>query len=97
MITIEELRKVCRERFNATAAQLDGHSDACHNAGLLAVACFVAERLRAALKQAHDAMEAFTDQEGNMPERTGEFNDLKKALHATSAALAATRKAEGNG
>ena len=56
-----------------------------------------AERLREALKQAHDAMEAFTDPEGNMPERTGEFNDLKKALHATSAALAATRKEEGNG
>jgi len=26
------------------------------------------------------AMEAFTDQEGNMPAKTGEFNDLKDAL-----------------
>lgn len=36
--------------------------------------------LREALKQAHDAMEAFTDPEGNMPERTGEFRDLKAAM-----------------
>lgn len=56
-----------------------------------------AERLREALKQAHDAMEAFTDPEGNMPERTGEFNDLKRALQGVRAALAATRKENSNG
>ena len=56
-----------------------------------------AERLREALEQAHDAMEAFTDPEGNMPERTGEFNDLKKALHATSAARAAEIAARRKG
>lgn len=38
------------------------------------------ERLREALKQAHDAMEAFTDPEGNMPADTGEFRELKAAM-----------------
>lgn len=36
--------------------------------------------LLSALKEARTAMQAFTDPEGNMPAKTGEFNDLKSAL-----------------
>jgi len=36
--------------------------------------------LLSALKEARTAMRAFTDPEGNMPTKTGEFNDLKSAL-----------------
>jgi hypothetical protein len=32
------------------------------------------------IKKTADAIEAFTDPEGNMPANTGEFNDLKKVL-----------------
>ena len=39
-----------------------------------------AERLREAMQQAHDAMEAFTDPDGNMPADTGEFRELKAAM-----------------
>lgn len=53
--------------------------------------------LRGALQQSHDAMEAFTDPKGNMPERTGEFNDLKRALYVSRAALAAARKGPEHG
>ena len=45
--------------------------------------------LRAALEEAHDAMAAFTDPEGDMPENTGEFRDLKLALESARLALAA--------
>lgn len=37
-------------------------------------------KMATALRKAFDAIEAFTDQEGNMPEDTGEFRDLKAAL-----------------
>lgn len=39
-----------------------------------------ARELREALKQAHDAMEAFTDPEGDMPADTGEFRELKAVM-----------------
>lgn len=48
--------------------------------------CRIAEKdaqiaaLREALQQAHEAMEAFTDPEGNMPADTGEFRELKAAM-----------------
>ena len=45
--------------------------------------------LRAALEEAHDAMQAFADPEGNMPENTGEFRDLKLALESAVRALGA--------
>ena len=44
---------------------------------------------RELLQQALDAIEAFTDPEDNMPEDTGEFRDLKKAMLAIRAHLAA--------
>jgi len=44
--------------------------------------------LRAALEEAHDAMQAFTDQDGNMPADTGKFRDLKLALETAKMALA---------
>jgi hypothetical protein len=37
------------------------------------------------LLQCKEAMEAFTDPEGNMPAQTGEFYDLAAALSALSA------------
>lgn len=36
--------------------------------------------LLSALEESQVAMRAFVDPEGNMPEKTGEFNDLKRAL-----------------
>lgn len=36
--------------------------------------------LLSTLKEARTAMLAFTDHEGNMPAKTGEFKDLKSAL-----------------
>ena len=45
--------------------------------------------LRAALEEAHDAMQAFTDPEGDMPADTGEFRDLKLALETAKMALSA--------
>lgn len=47
-----------------------------------------------ALRQAVDAMRAFTDPEGNMPANTGEFNDLKAALAEAEAVLAGEDVAE---
>lgn len=45
--------------------------------------------LRGALEEAHDAMQAFTDPDGNMPENTGEFHDLKLALESARRVLGA--------
>lgn len=42
-----------------------------------------------ALRECLTAIEAFTDPEDQMPENTGEFRDLAKALHSARAVLAA--------
>jgi hypothetical protein len=43
--------------------------------------------LLSAAKEARTAMLAFTDPEGNMPAKTGEFNDLKSALARVEKAI----------
>lgn len=43
--------------------------------------------LLSALKEARTAMQAFTDHEGNMPAKTGEFKDLKSALERAEKAI----------
>lgn len=43
------------------------------------------------LQEIHDAMQAFTDPEDEMPEDTGEFRDLHKALVKCRAMLVAVK------
>lgn len=45
------------------------------------------KQLFAVLRQCEIAMQAFTDPTGEMPEKTGEFNDLADALSAVNAIL----------
>lgn len=49
------------------------------------------DELLAALEAATRSMRAFTDQDGNMPADTGEFNDLKSALFTANSAIASVK------
>jgi hypothetical protein len=60
-------------------ARVDGHYAPANRQNL--------EALATSLRNAVVAMRAFTDQQGNMPEDTGEFRDLKAALFDAEAVL----------
>ena len=79
--------KYCNKQCHASEECHSTHGSLAQKDNTTTDTLKLALMLRSALEEAHDAMQAFTDPEGDMPENTGEFRDLKLALESARRAL----------